>query len=356
MSYPARHRRRHRGHPARSSGLIALLVAAIVAGLVALGVVSWIVSTAASAPPLASLKQKDPGQVSEVLAADGTRLGFIQADEMRQPVPDSQLPDVLKQATVAIEDQRFYKHKGVDYEGIVRAAVKNITSHKTVQGGSTLTMQLVRNLYTGNRTRAGIAGYERKIKEAKLAEELEQEHSKKWILSQYLNTVPYGTVGGQTAVGVGAAARIYFNKRVKHLTLREAALLAGLPQAPTDYSPVLHRAAALQRRNEVLAKMAQLGMISQAEARATMAKRLGLHMKHYFAQRREQYFFDYVKDELIKQYGLATVKLGGLKVWTTISLKRQREAREAIATAIGGIGPSSAIVTIDPRNGYIVAM
>src|SRR4051794_3908064 len=356
MSSPARHRRRHRAHPARSTGLIALLVLAIGAGLAALGVVSWVVSTAASAPPLASLKQKDPGQVSEVLAADGTRLGFIQADELRQPVPDSQLPDVLKQATVAIEDQRFYTHKGVDYEGIVRAAVKNITSHKTVQGGSTLTMQLVRNLYTGNRTRSGIAGYERKIKEAKLAEELEQEHSKEWILSQYLNTVPYGTVGGQTAVGVSAAARIYFDKRVKDLTLREAALLAGLPQAPTDYSPVLHRAAAIQRRNEVLAKMAQLGMITPAQARATMAKRMGLHMSRYFAQRREQYFFDYVKDELIKQYGLATVKLGGLKVWTTIDLKMQREARDAIATAMGDVGPSSAIVTIDPRNGNILAM
>jgi penicillin-binding protein 1A len=337
-------------------GAIALLVLLIVAGLAALGVVSWVVSTAASAPPLASLKQKDPGQVSEVLAADGTRLGFIQADELRQPVPDSQLPDVLKQATVAIEDQRFYEHKGVDYEGIVRAAVKNITSHKTVQGGSTLTMQLVRNLYTGNRTRAGIAGYERKIKEAKLAEELEQEHSKEWILSQYLNTVPYGTVGGQTAVGVGAAARIYFNKRVKHLTLREAALLAGLPQAPSDYSPVLHRAAARQRRDEVLGKMAQLGMITPERARATMAKGLGLHMSRYFAHRREQYFFDYVKDELIKQYGLATVKLGGLRVWTTINLKMQRQARAAIATAMGDIGPSSAIVTIDPRNGDILAM
>jgi penicillin-binding protein 1A len=163
-------------------------------------------------------------------------------------------------------------------------------------------------------------------------------------------------VGGQTAVGVGAAARIYFNKRVKDLTLREAALLAGLPQAPSDYSPVLHRSAAIQRRNEVLAKMAQLGMITHAEAQATMAKRLGLHMKHYFAQRREQYFFDYVKDELIKQYGLATVKLGGLKVWTTINLKLQREARGAIATAMGNIGPSSAIVTIDPRTGDILAM
>ena len=117
------------------------------------------------------------------------------------------MPKMLKDATVAIEDERFYKHKGVDYEGIVRAAVKNFISKKTVEGGSTLTMQLVKNLYTADRSRDGLAGYKRKIREAKLAEELENEHSKDWILEKYLNTTSYGTVGGQTAIGVEAAAR-----------------------------------------------------------------------------------------------------------------------------------------------------
>src|SRR6188472_2788444 len=111
MSNFARYRRRHRGHPARSTAGLALLLVLVVFGLAGLGVVGWVLSTAASAPPLASLKQKDPGSVSEVLAANGTRLGFIQADELRQPVPTSQLPAVLEQATVAIEDQRFYRHK-----------------------------------------------------------------------------------------------------------------------------------------------------------------------------------------------------------------------------------------------------
>ena len=122
----------------------------------------------------------------------------------------------MRNATVAIEDRRFYKHKGVDFEGIVRAAVKNLESEQDVQGGSTLTMQLVRNLYTGERVRNGIAGYKRKIREAKLAEELENRHpgraGKNWILTKYLNTVPYGTVGGQTAVGIQAAARTFFDK------------------------------------------------------------------------------------------------------------------------------------------------
>ena len=127
---------------------------------------------------------------------------------------------MLNEATVAIEDERFYKHKGVDYEGIIRAAIKNATEHKTVQGGSTLTMQLVRNLYTQDDTRGGLDGYKRKIREAKLARDLEEAHPKSWVLGKYLNTVPYGTVGGQSAIGAGAAARLYFNKRVQDLSLR----------------------------------------------------------------------------------------------------------------------------------------
>ena len=155
------------------------------------------------------------GALTEVFASDGkTRLGFIQSDDLVRPVPSTEFPDVLKQATVAIEDERFYKHKGVDYEGIIRAAVKNATAKgKTVQGGSTLTMQLVRLLYTQDDTREGIAGYERKIKEAKLARDLEAQYSKKWVVGKYLNSVPYGTVGGQSAIGAGGGPRLYFNKR-----------------------------------------------------------------------------------------------------------------------------------------------
>jgi penicillin-binding protein 1A len=332
------------------------MVVVIGAGIAGLSVVGWVVSTAASAPALRSLKERDPGANTEVLAADGTRLGFISADELSRPVGDGQLPKVLKDATVAIEDERFYSHQGVDYEGIVRAAVKNFISKKTVEGGSTLTMQLVKNLYTEDRSRSGLAGYQRKIREAKLAEELENEHSKQWILDKYLNTVPYGTVGGQTAIGAEAAARIYFNKRAKKLKLHEAALLAGLPQAPSLYSPITNGPAAKRRRNAVLAKMAELGMVTPEAARKAMRKRLDINPSDYFSRRRESYFFDFVKDELIKQYGAHTVKLGGLVVHTTIDLDMQRKAREAIATQMGDIGPSSAMVTINPRNGYILAM
>jgi penicillin-binding protein 1A len=334
-------------------GLLFLLSCGMIAGASALG---WIYRTAASAPPLSSLKQKNPGSLSEVFASDGTRLGFIQNDDLVTPVPAKNFPKVLNDATVAIEDQRFYKHKGVDYEGIIRAAIKNAKSHKTVQGGSTLTMQLVRNLYTGDTTRSGVQGYERKIREARLAQELEDLHPKSWVLGKYLNTVPYGTVGGQTAIGAGAASRLYFNKPVRKLTLRQAAMLAGMPQAPSDYSPVLNPGGTKARRNEVLAKMAELGMISHERARTEMARGLGLHMKRYFARARERYVLDYVKNELFKEYGKATVKRGGFKVYTTIDLKLQQWARDAIALNIAGVGPSSAIVTIDPRNGNILAM
>ena len=136
--------------------------------------VGYIVSVAATAPDISELRPVDQGATSAVYAADKTRLGFIQGNVLRTPVPSSRIPDTLRQATVAIEDRRFYKHGGVDFEGVVRAAIKNISTGKTVEGGSTLTMQLVRNLYTDDRARKGVAGYKRKIREAKLAAELEE--------------------------------------------------------------------------------------------------------------------------------------------------------------------------------------
>ena len=163
----------------------------------------------------------------------------------------------MQAATVAIEDERFYRHGGVDYEGIARAAFKNLEAGKAVEGGSTITQQLVRNLYVGRERTL-----QRKIREARLAEELEDRHSKRWILESYLNSVPYGTVDGQTAVGVQAAAQTFFAKPAKNLTLEDSALLAGLPQSPSKLNPFQNPRDALERRNKVLEKMADLGYIS----------------------------------------------------------------------------------------------
>jgi penicillin-binding protein 1A len=350
-------RRRQRGGVGR---VLALMFGVLVAfaSIGVLGAVGYVVSIANDAPDLSTIKPKDQGANSVVYAADGkTRLGFITSDVLRSPVPSTSIPQSMKDATVAIEDSRFYKHKGVDFEGVVRAAFKNLQSHGDVQGGSTLTMQLIRNLYTGDRRRT----FSRKIKEAKLAEDLENVHpglrGKHWILTKYLNNVPYGTVGGQTAYGIQAAARVFFDKPARDLTLPESALLAGLPQAPTLDNPFLNPKRAIGRRNEVLRKMADQGYITQSEADIAIAAPLGAKKTNYYRTHREGYFFDYVKQELIKTYGPELVRKGGLRVYTTINLKWQKLARAAIAGRLNQPGdPSAALVSIDPRNGHILAM
>jgi penicillin-binding protein 1A len=277
---------RHTGRPVlRIAALLlgVLVVAGLAAG--AVGAV-WVVDVVNNTPEIDQLKPKPQGAISTIYAADGTRLGFISSDVLRKSVPSAAIADEVKKATIDIEDKRFYDHGGVDWTGVFRAAVKNVTSDSAEQGGSTLTMQLVRNLYTPD-TRFKKT-LERKIREAKLADELEQIHSKKWILDQYLNNVPYGTVGGQTAVGIEAAARVFYDKRASQLTLSEAALLAGLPQAPTDDNPFNHPAAAKHRRNEVLRAMLEQGDITPAQARAAMDAPRGVQTNSDYSQRRDR--------------------------------------------------------------------
>jgi len=268
-------------------------------------------------------------------------------------VPWSDLPLDIRNAAVAIEDERFYHHKGVDYNSIVRAGVRNLESGKTVQGGSTITQQLVRNLCISHPAR----NLERKIVEAKLAIEYTQHHSKREILGQYLNIASYGTVDGSTAVGVGAASKIYFSRPVWKLTLEQAALLAGLPQAPSEYNPILNPRGALARRDEVLGKMAKLGYVSHARAAAAERSGLELDLSNSYFKHRQPYFFDYVENKLISKYGVNTVRKGGLKVYTTIDPKLQEVALEAMRSTLPySTDPSSALVSIDPRNGEIRAM
>ena len=353
-------RQRRRRQRTGAGRVIIITVSVLIAAAIitALSAVGYVVGIANSAPPLGTLKPQDPGRISTVYAADDkTKLGIIQNDVLRIPISSKEMPQNVRDATVAIEDERFYHHRGVDLEGIVRAAFKNASTGKALQGGSTLTMQLVRTLYTGNREKT----FKRKVREAKLAEELENAHpgraGKEWILTKYLNSVPFGTNGGQQAVGIEAAARAYFDKRTSQLTLSEAALLAGLPQAPSAYNPFREPGRATARRNDVLRKMADLGYITASEARAAAAEPLKLEPSGYFRERRESYFFDYVTDELIKRYGVRRVRGGGLRITTTIDLDMQQKARRAIAESLSFSGaPSSAIVSIDPRSGHIRAM
>jgi penicillin-binding protein 1A len=323
---------------------------AIVAGV---AVVGYILAIASSAPNIDELKPIDKGSTSKIFAADGHLLGYVQSDQIRTPIAWREMPDVLRNATVAIEDQRFYHHGGVDYESIVRAGIRDLTSGKTLQGGSTITQQLVRNLYLRSPKR----DLKRKIREAKMAQELEEKHSKQWVLKQYLNDVPYGTVAGRSTIGVEAASEVYFSKHASELTLPEAAVLAGLPQAPSDYSPFLNPGAALTRRNQVLYKMWQNHYITRDQQLAAQRKPLGLNPGHRYMKRHEPYFFDYVQDELISKYGANVFRQGGLRVYTTIEPNLQEAARNAIAGQLNlPSDPSSAIVTIDPSNGHILAM
>ena len=337
-----------KGKLALGVGVIATLSA-----IALLSAAGYVIAVASSAPDLEELRADDKGEVSAVFASDGTRLGFVQSDVLRRVVPFDDMPREIRQATVAIEDERFYQHQGVDFNAIVRAAVKNLRSGKTVQGGSTITQQLVRALYIKDPKR----DFERKIREAKLASELEEKRSKRWILNEYLNSVPYGTVGGRTAIGVQAAAVTYFDKNVDDLELHESALLAGLPQAPSQYNPFRNEGAARERRKQVLRAMLELGYIGSSEYRDAIQKPIKLKRGTRYITRREPYFFDYVQEQLIEKYGVGVVRRGGLKIFTTIDPEMQEQAREAINAYYGDPGgPASAIVAVEPSTGKIRAM
>jgi penicillin-binding protein 1A len=354
MSRQARQRRRRHNRAGPTRFLLVgggILVTALIVGTIA--AVGYVLNVSQSAPAIASLHPIIGGGSSQVYAADGTRLGFINSDQLRTPITWGQMPANLRNATVAIEDQRFYKNNGVDLTGIFRAAVKDITHGKALQGGSTITMQLVRNVYLGGDQHT----LKQKIIEAKLAIDYEKIHDKHSILTSYLNSVPYGTLGGQTAIGVQAASRIFFDKPASQLNLQQSALLAGLPQAPSQYNPFRDASVAKRRRNEVLAKMAELHYVSPSAAAAAEARPLEVKRGYFYSQRKEDFFFEYVRQQLVKRYGAATVAQGGLKVHTTIDLQMQSQARKAIANVLNQPeDPAAAIVTINPANGNIEAM
>jgi len=352
-----RRRKRNRGSPIKRAVVLTAVLSFAGIALGVAGVAGWVVSVANSAPDISQLKPRDPGQLSEVFASDGSLLGYISSDVLRTYVQNAEIPKVLKNATVAIEDRRFYHHGGIDYQGILRAGVRDVFGGGgAIQGGSTLTMQLVRNIYLPYQL-ADTRSLKRKIIEAKLAQELEQKHSKRWILTNYLNDVDYGTLGGKTAVGVGAASQLYFDKPADKLNLAQAALLAGLPQAPSQYNPFLAPDLARARRHEVLVAMVQSHYITAAQAARADASSLQTKRNNTYSLKREPYVFDYVKESLIKRFGLKTVEKGGLKVSTTIDLKRQQEARQALIANEGQPGdPAAALVSIDPTNGHILAM
>ncbi len=297
---------------------------------------------------LAALHPVTIGQNSFVYAADGSRLGAIPAERNRQPVALWRMSRWVPAATIAIEDRRFYQHGGLDPTGIARALWTDIRAGEFVQGGSTITQQLVRNLYISRERTVT-----RKLKEACLALKLNNNWSKRRILATYLNQVYYGSL----AYGIEAAAQTYYSKPAGSLSLPEAALLAGLIKAPSAYDPFVAPVIALARRRDVLDAMLVGRRITQAQHDWAVKRPLSLHPGRLYTTVREPYFFGYVRDQLVEKYGTATVRFGGLKVYTTIRPRYQRLAEQAIRhTLTERTDPAAAIVSIDPASGAIRAM
>lgn len=285
-------------------------------------------------PYIGSVKEYRPPVITEIFSSDGEVIGRLW-EEKRIILPLDQMPKQLIQAFVAAEDSRFFEHEGIDIKSIFRAFIKNLTTGKIKQGGSTITQQVTKSLLLKNVERT----YRRKVREAILSLQLEKEFSKEYILFLYLNQIYLG----QGAYGVEAAARTYFNKQAKDLNLAESALLAGLPQAPARYSPVSHLDRARARQKYVLERMLEEGFITRNEMEAALKTDLhiGAGEENFFE--RAPYFTEHVRRYLLKKYGKDLLYRGGLKVYTTLNLKMQDLARRALLKGLSDL---------DKREGY----
>ncbi len=342
---------------------MALLVVVLVSGLGVAASAVWVLTILpGSLPSVTQLETFDASEGTKVYDDNDELLTEFHV-ERRIFVPLAQIPKTLRDAIIATEDARFYSHHGVDPTGIARAVYQNFRRGRIVEGGSTITQQLAKVLFlTPDKS------LERKLKEAVLALELERRYSKDRILEMYLNQIYFG----HGAFGVEAAARTFYGKGVSELSLPECTLLAGLPKAPTTYSPFEHPEAAKRRRATVLSRMVDVGAIASPLAKKTADSPLGLIPPE---RRRTtgQYYLEYVQQQLEAQYGADLVFKGGLQVYTTLSpvmqVKAERALREGLkalesrrgAAAKDGTAPpperpEGALLTIEPQTGYIKAM
>ncbi|MFL6140036.1 MAG: transglycosylase domain-containing protein [Frankiaceae bacterium] len=314
-------------------------------------------------------------QRTQILAADGTPLATFYY-ENREVVPLTKVPTTAQRAIIAIEDSRFYSDRGIDIKGILRAAVTNAGSGDVRQGGSTLTQQLVKNVLVQSATTkaqqeaATSDTLARKVREARYAIALANSMSKREILERYLNIVYFG----EGAYGIGTAAKHYFGREVQRLTLPQAALLAGLVRNPYGYDPVLHPDEAKARRDTVLARMAELGYLTQARAHRAMQRPLGIHITRTgngCESSWAPFFCDYVIKEVLADRHLGKTvddrrKLlltGGLRIFTTLRPTVQAAAQDAVDRTVpptnrnnGGTGIAAASVTVQPGTGAVTGM
>jgi penicillin-binding protein 1A len=322
-----------------------LLGAGIVAGIVA--------SYSRNLPDISRMADYQPSRSTRVIARDGSTLANLYT-ENRIWVPIDQIPIVVRNAFIATEDRNFYQHHGVDVTGIARAAIAD-WRHESFQGASTITQQLARRLFLSNEVSFG-----RKIQEALLAIEIERFYTKDEILERYLNIIYFGS----GAYGIQAASHTYFGTDVSHLTIGQAALLAGLPAAPSDYSPYVNLDRAKDRQAHVLDRMVASGFITQQQADDARTAPLGLigERPQGLGSYKYGYFTTYVTHLLEDQFGEQATYEGGLQVYTTLDPRMQNIAQSAVDWGIAqgkaeGIGASqAALVAIRPSTGEILAM
>ncbi len=335
----------------RKLRLFSLLLILFLLGLAsfAFGLVTALASGIGQFDPGRQQKQEVDGYVYAAKPSKRV-LAILRGSESRIIVPSQKISDRMKVSIVAVEDKRFYEHRGVDVHAIMRAVWQDARHKKVVEGGSTITQQLIKNSYLKKQRTIG-----RKLREAAFAWQLEQRWSKDRILTAYLNTIYFGN----GAYGVEQAARTYFHHPAEHMTWAEAALLAGIPSDPSLYDPVASPRAARTRRDLVLRDLLDQGDITRTELvlaeRRPLPRPQDVHLPG--KQGPAPYFTNYVKQQLVDRYGSGRVFGGGLRVHTTIDLNVQQLARRAITKWLPDPhGPSAALVAIDPRNGKVLAM
>jgi penicillin-binding protein 1A len=349
--------RRWRRLPLTSRGRrIALLAAAVltVAAVAGTGVVVGVIVGLGRHLPDISAIYTPPGEATRIYARNGELIASLYR-ENRVVLPLEEIPLQFRQAVIAIEDERFYSHPGVDVRGTVRAVWRNLLARQIVEGGSTITQQLARSLFLTRRR-----ALSRKLAEIVLAVEIERRLTKDEILERYLNEVYFG----HGAYGVQMASRIYFGKPARDLTLAESAFLAGLIRAPSAYDPFVDPTPARQRQALVLRRMAALGYITRPQAAAASAEPLRLQPEGNagLVGVRAPYFISYVLPQLLERYGEETVYTGGLRVYTTLDVALQAEAERAVRRGIEAAQAErlnvtqGALVALDPQTGHILAM
>jgi len=310
------------------------------------GLLYWILS---DLPEIRTLESYRPVESTIVYSSDGKVLAEFYI-ERRKYIPHYQIPDIVKKAFIAIEDQRFYQHPGVDFIGITRALYKNIRARGIEEGGSTITQQLTKMLFL--KPEKNIM---RKIKEAIISAQIEKRYTKDEILGMYLNQSYFGT----RAYGIEAAAETYFGKTVNDLSIAEAALLAGLQKAPSAYSPFRNPERSLNRRNLVIAKMLEHGFITRQLYEKAIAE--PLPSRPNYRRYEAPYFVEYLRQQLERRYG-EQLYTSGLRVYSTLDYGMQKKAEEAVRKGIEDIekrvkrGVQAALVAIDLKEGNIKAL